>query len=92
MELMKIYTYGAWIIGEPYKFNKQSNGLIIHNKESDNVLSVVSAPDSYYVDKILAYNKDKAIECVIGDKTYIAVDANDVIAEIHLDEGGENNG
>jgi predicted ATP-grasp superfamily ATP-dependent carboligase len=92
MELMKIYTYGGWVIGEPYKFNKQHNGLIINNKESDNVLSVVSAPDNYYVDKIVVYNKEKAVECVIGEKAYVAVDINDIIAQVNLDEGEENNG
>ena len=89
---MKIYAHNCWVIGEPYKFNEQHNGLIINGKETNNVLKVISASYDYYTDEILVYNKEKAIECVIGDKTYIAIELADIIAHIDLSEGEENNG
>lgn len=90
---MKISAHTDWVIGEPYKFNEQHNGLIINNQETDNVLEVISSGEDYiYEGDILMYNKDKAIKCVIDDKTYIAIKLDDVVARINLDEGEENNG
>lgn len=87
---MKIYASNNWVVGEPYTFNKQHNGLIINNEETDNILKVV-ASDIYsiYIDDLIIYNKDKAIKNVIGGKTYIAVNLDDVIARIDLEEGEE---
>jgi len=90
---MRIYAHDEWVVGEPYKFNEQHNGLIVNTKETDNVLKVISSPQDYiYTDDILVYNKEKAVECVVNGKTYIAVDLDNIIARIDLEEGEENNG
>ena len=89
---MKITAQNYRVIGEPYHFKEESNGLIIH-KETENVLKVISSHSIYiHLDEILVYDKEKAIECVIDGKTYIAIKPDDIIARIDLEEGENNNG
>lgn len=90
---MKIYAHTDWVVGEPYTFNKQHNGLIINNEETDNVLKVISSAENHIAKgDILMYNTKTATKYIIGGKTYIAVNIDDIVALIDLDEGEENNG
>lgn len=89
---MRIIAQNYWVIGEPYKLNEQHNGLIVNNKEANNILKVISARYDYIGNEILVYDKEKAVECVINGKTYIAIYPEDIIAQIDLEEGEENNG
>lgn len=83
---MKIYEKNDYIIGTSYQ-SKEQNGLIITNRNDDNIVKVVSCP--YGMAKtgdIIAYNKDKAQEFNIGGVTYIAFKFEDMIACIEEDK------
>ena len=88
---MKIYAKNDYIIGKPYKSN-ENNGLIITNKNDDNIVEIISY-STYGVGiktgDVIVYNKDKAIELYIDGVTYIAFKFEDVVACI---ERGINNG
>jgi hypothetical protein len=90
---VRIIAQNYRIIGEPYKFKETHNSLIVNTKETENIIKVISSHSSYvHLDEILVYNKEKAIECIINGKTYIAIKYDDIIARIDLEEGEENNG
>lgn len=83
---MRIFTKNDYIIGTPYK-PKQTNGLIVANRNYDNIIEVVSCPYGTIKEgNIIAYNKDKTQEFNIGGVTYIAFKFEDAIACIEEDK------
>ena len=86
---MKIIAQNDYVIGKPYK-SEEKNGLIIANRNYDNIVVVISRPYGIAVTlsigDIIIYNKDKAIELNIDGVTYIAFKLEDMIAHIKEEE------